>query len=74
MPAHRPAGILLVLAGIFIVLIGVLVWSGALRWFGHLPGDMQIARPNLRVYIPITSMLLLSLALTLVLHFGRRLF
>ncbi len=69
----RPSlGLLLILAGAGLVLIGILVWSGGLSWFGRLPGDIRIERPGARVYIPITSMVLLSLALSLAAAIIRR--
>jgi hypothetical protein len=45
----------------------MLVFSGALAWFGRLPGDLRFERSNLRVYVPIVSMLLVSLVLTVLL-------
>jgi Protein of unknown function (DUF2905) len=65
-------GPMLVIGGLLIVLIGLAVWSGALSWFGRLPGDIRIEREGLRVYVPIVSMLLLSLLLTLVLNLINR--
>ena len=59
------SGLLIVGIGIAVVLIGLLVWSGALSWFGRLPGDIHIERGGVRVYFPITSMILASLALSL---------
>jgi len=53
--------------GVAIVVIGLLVWSGALSWLGRLPGDLRFGNENVRVYIPITSMLLVSALATLVL-------
>lgn len=70
----RPFGLVLVAVGVGIVLLGLLVWSGALSWFGRLPGDIRIERDNLRVYFPITSMILISLVLTLLINLVRRLF
>jgi hypothetical protein len=70
----RPAGILLVVAGIALVVVGLLVLTGGLSWFGRLPGDIRIERGNVRFYVPIVSMFLVSLALTLVLSLLRRLF
>ena len=55
----------IVLAGVVLAVVGLLVWSGLLSWFGRLPGDIRIEREHTRVYIPIVSMLLLSLALSL---------
>lgn len=69
----RSTGVLFVIAGGVLVLIGVLAWSGALSWFGRLPGDIRIERPNTRLYIPITSVVVLSIVLTLVINLVRRL-
>lgn len=57
----------LIVAGAVLVVAGLLVWSGALAWFGRLPGDVRVVRPGFRLYIPLTSMLLVSLVLSLVL-------
>jgi hypothetical protein len=58
---------MLVVAGVVLAIAGLLVWAGAFRWFGKLPGDIRIERPNSRIYIPIGSSLLLSVALSIVL-------
>ena len=55
-----------------LVLVGLLVWSGGLGWFGRLPGDIRIERETVRVYLPIVSMLLVSAVLSLVLYLVRR--
>ena len=61
-------GPLLVGVGAVVIVVGVLVWSGALAWFGRLPGDIRIERDGLHVYIPLVSMLLLSAAVSLLLY------
>lgn len=58
--------------GVALVVAGLLVWSGALSWFGRLPGDLRIERPQVRVYVPLTSMLLVSLVLSLVMALIKR--
>jgi hypothetical protein len=68
------AGPLLVTLGLGIALIGILVWSGWLGWFGRLPGDIRIERETVRIYIPIVSMLLVSVMLSLILYLINRLF
>ncbi len=68
----RNAGTVIVWIGIAIVVIGILVGRGWLSWFGRLPGDIRIESESTRVYVPLTSMLLLSLALTLVVNLFRR--
>ncbi len=45
---------------------------GALSWFGKLPGDINIQRGSTRIYIPFTSMLLISVVLTLLVNLLRR--
>jgi hypothetical protein len=67
-------GPLLVTLGVGIVVLGLLVWSGALGWFGRLPGDIRIERESVRVYIPLVSMLIVSVALSTLLYLIRRLF
>jgi hypothetical protein len=60
--------------GVALVVAGLLVWSGALSWFGRLPGDIRIERDSVHIYIPLVSMLLVSAALSLLLYLIRRLF
>ena len=75
LPVRMPrsaTGLAIVVAGVVIVLVGLLVWTGALSWFGRLPGDIRVERPNMRMYIPITSMLLLSVVISVVLAIVRR--
>jgi hypothetical protein len=66
------AGRAIVLAGLAVVLLGLLVWSGTLRWFGRLPGDIRIERESVHIYIPLVSMLLVSAVLSLILYLVNR--
>ena len=66
------AGPLIVIAGIVVVVLGLLVWWGGLSWFGRLPGDIRIERDRVHVYIPLVSMLLLSVVLSLILYLINR--
>jgi len=70
----RNVGPFVVVAGILIVVLGVLVWAGGLSWFGRLPGDIRIERGNVRIYIPLISMLLVSVVATILLSVLRYLF
>lgn len=60
----RSAGLLIVLLGAAAVVIGLIVMTGALSWFGRLPGDIRISSGNTRVYIPITTMIIVSVVLS----------
>ncbi len=68
----RDLGPLLVGLGVLLVVVGGLAWVGALSWFGHLPGDVRIDRPGLRVFVPVTSMLVVSVVLSLLFWLLRR--
>jgi hypothetical protein len=62
-------GKLVIITGIVIVVAGVAIWllGDKLRFLGRLPGDIRIERENVRVFIPITTMILVSAALSLIL-------
>ena len=68
-------GKLFVAVGLVLVAIGLALQfaPGLLGWFGRLPGDIDISRDGTRVFIPITSMIVISLVLTLIFNlFFRR--
>ena len=64
----RGVGLLLVIVGLAVAGIGLLVWAGGLSWFGRLPGDLRMEGERTRLFVPITSMILLSVVLTLILN------
>lgn len=70
----RAIGLLVIGLGVLAVIVGLLIMTGALSWFGRLPGDVRIETDNVRVYVPIVSMLLVSLGLSLLLFLLRRFF
>jgi hypothetical protein len=63
-------GKLLIIAGLVIVVIGVLVAVGVP--FGRLPGDVTIRRGNATFYFPIVTCIVLSIVLTLLFRFFGR--
>ena len=55
-----------------LILVGLVVLLAGLAWpwvsripLGRLPGDIIIEKPSLKFYIPITTMILVSLVLSL---------
>ena len=64
----------LTIVGVVLVVVGVLlhVAPWLFSWFGRLPGDVRIETERTRVYIPIVSMLLISLVITIVVNLVKR--
>ena len=60
--------------GVGVVVVGLLIYAGALSWFGRLPGDIRYESDNVRVYVPIVSLLIASVVLSLLLYLLRRFF
>lgn len=71
--SDRDIGLLIIALGVLAVLVGLIVMTGAFSWFGRLPGDIRIERGNSRVYIPLASMLLISIVLSIISAVVRRL-
>ncbi len=61
-------------SGICLILVGILIYFGGLNWFGRLPGDIRYEGERTQVYVPIVSMLIVSLALSLIFYLVRRFF
>lgn len=62
----------LIAIGIAILVLGLL-WPWLSRIpLGRLPGDIIINRPNLKIYIPISTMILISLIISVILWFLRK--
>ncbi len=54
-------------AGVLLIIIGVAILAaGRLPWLGRLPGDILIERDNLTIFIPLGTMLVVSLVLTVI--------
>jgi hypothetical protein len=64
----RGLGLLLIVVGLGIVVVGVAVWAGGFGWFGRLPGDLRLEGERSRVLVPVTSMIVVSIVLTVVLN------
>ena len=64
----------LIIAGIVLVALGSLLHFAPwlLNWFGRLPGDIRIESENGKIFIPITSMIIISVVLSLLLSVLRR--
>ena len=61
-------------AGIALMVIGIIAKTGWFSWFGELPGDIHIKREGYQVFIPLTSMIVISLVLSALAALLRRFF
>ena len=61
---------ILIITGAVILTLGIVLYYAPwlVNWFGKLPGDIRIENKNSFVFIPITSMIVLSLLLTLLIN------
>jgi hypothetical protein len=60
--------------GLFLAGTGVVLYFAPclLSWFGKLPGDIRLETGRVKAFIPISSMLILSIVLTILIHLFRR--
>ena len=67
---------ILIIIGLVIVFIGVLLLISVrfFPWLGNLPGDIRIERENINVFVPLATMLLVSLLASIVLNIVIRIF
>lgn len=69
-------GKILIVTGIILIIAGIIIYFAGdrLGWLGRLPGDIRIEKENVRFYFPITTMILLSVILSIILHVIRKIF
>jgi len=59
--------------------IGAILLAAGLLWpwlgklpIGRLPGDIVIDRPNLKIYIPISTMIIISIIISFLARFFKK--
>lgn len=67
-------GKLVVIAGIALAVLGLVIWFGGRLGLGSLPGDLRFGDDRWGCYVPIGTMIVLSLVLTIVVNLLLRLF
>ena len=69
----NPVSKTLIIIGVVLIVSGLL-WhfSGGKIPLGRLPGDIRIESENTKIFIPITTSLLLSALLSLIMYFFRK--
>ena len=68
-----PIGKSLVLAGIAIIVVGLVLWGfSSVPYVGKLPGDIYIRRGNFTFYFPLATSILISIIATILFSLMRR--
>ena len=63
---------ILIIIGVALVLAGLL-WPWLLKLpLGRLPGDIVINKPHLKIFFPVTTMILVSIIISVILWFLRK--
>ena len=62
-------GLVITSTGIFILIVGRFF-----PWFGNLPGDIRFESENFKIFVPLATMLLVSLLATILLNIIIRIF
>lgn len=65
--SNQSLGLMVILIGVVTIVVGLVIWAGGLAWLGKLPGDIRIEGKNATIFVPLMSMCLLSIVLSLVL-------
>ena len=60
----------ILIAGFALTVLGIILLAiGKVPGFGKLPGDILIKKDNFSFYFPLTTCILLSIMLTVLMHF-----
>ncbi|MFQ6008998.1 MAG: DUF2905 domain-containing protein [Candidatus Zixiibacteriota bacterium] len=66
-------GKLLILFGSLLLVVGILlIFADRLPFLGKLPGDIVYRKGNFTLYVPIATMIVVSILLTILLNIFRR--
>ena len=60
----------LIYAGLLLLVVGLLllVAPGLFSWFGHLPGDIRREGEHGGLFIPVTSMIIVSIVISILVN------
>jgi uncharacterized membrane-anchored protein len=67
--AIESLGKALIYIGVITALVGAfMMFLSKVHWFGRLPGDISIERGGWTIIVPITTMIIVSIVITLVIN------
>jgi hypothetical protein len=72
----QQTGKYILIAGLVVVAAGILIYffHDYFKWIGRLPGDIRIEKENFKLYFPLTTMIIFSLAITIIIQIFKRFF
>ncbi len=72
----QEAGKYLIIGGIIFLIAGIIIYffHDQFKWLGNLPGDINVKSDNFRFYFPVVTMIILSIAVTLIINIIKRIF
>ncbi len=72
----QETGKYLIIGGVILLIAGIIIYffHNQFKWFGNLPGDIKVKSDNFRFYFPVATMIIISIAITLIINIIRRFF
>lgn len=72
----QQTGKYILIAGIFILIAGLLIYffHDYFKWIGKLPGDIRIEKENFHFYFPLVTMIVFSVVITIIINIFKRFF
>ncbi len=67
---------MIIVVGLLLVVAGVVIYFAGdkLNWLGRLPGDIRVEKGNFRFYAPLTTMIIISVAVSLLIRIFQKFF
>ena len=63
----------LIIIGVMLIIVGaILIVGSKIPGIGRLPGDILMKRENITFYFPITTSIIVSIALSVIFYFFHR--
>lgn len=63
----------LIIFGVVLIIVGIVVsWGAKIPFLGRLPGDIYIDQGNTKFYFPLTTSILISIALAILVNIFRK--
>ena len=65
---------LFIYLGFILILLGFILhyFDQYFSWFGNLPGDIRIDNKKIKILIPFSSMLLISILFSIIINFFKK--